>query len=176
MKFRWPSFSQRTQMLGAAVTLVSRPAIAWPFAIRRNHEPVSMLFSDDTRRRNAGVNRIAANHRFRRVTPLRQPIAIDQNLSGLDTKRVNRSCHSKQCGLQDIDAVNLFDARLTNSNDTAAQNFSFELRASLGRETLAIIQPLDPAVAQDYRRCDNGPCQWTAPCLVNARNQMRHGG
>src|SRR3546814_21067287 len=90
------------------------PAKAGRVARDAEHEAVAMLLREDARRRNARMQRIAADDRGRGVAPFGQPVAVDQHFAGLEPQRLDRASHREEGRLQDVDPVDLLDARLAD--------------------------------------------------------------
>src|SRR3546814_9694543 len=113
---------------------------------------IAMLFGDDARRRDARVQRIAADDGARAIAPARQAVAVDQYLVRIAPQCLDRARHREEGRLQYVDRIDLGDARLTHAPAAMRLDLDVELGASLCGELLGIVEPVDPALAQDHRR------------------------
>src|SRR3546814_12158903 len=121
-----------------------------------------MLFREDARRRNTRMQRVAADNRGRGVAPFGKAVAIDEYLVRIETQRLDRARHSEKGRLQDVDAVDLFDARLADAPAAARLDLDLQLAAALGGEFLAIVEPHDTALAKQQigrASCRERVCQ-----------------
>ena len=84
---------------------------------------------------------IAADHRFGRIGPFWQAIAVDQHMIGNRIQSFHRPGHRQHGRLQDIDVVNLGFTTLRDRKAGTIPNFRFEPGPCLGGQFLAVIQP-----------------------------------
>ena len=165
--------TQRREMLRGTITHVGFPAKAGKIARLCNHEAVAMLLRDDARRRNARVERIAADDRARAVPPFGKAVAIDENLVRVKPQSLDRARHRQQGRLQDVDAVDLRDARLADAPAAARLDLDFEFTAAFRGQFLAVVEPRDTALAEQHRRRDDRPRERPAASLVDADDHVR---
>src|SRR3546814_13475396 len=88
--------AQRRQMLGGSIAHVPFPAKARKVARSRDHEAIAMLFGDDARRRDARVQRTAADDGARAIAPARQAVAVDQYLVRVAPPCLDRARHREE--------------------------------------------------------------------------------
>ena len=136
-------------------------------------QPVPMHLRQDGRGRDRLHPRVAPDDRLGRDAQHRQPVAVDQHPLRHQPQPFDRAAHRQHRGLQDVDAVDLLDARLA---DAAAQRLGADLvveaLARGRREQLRVGQATDAAlVVEDHRRRHHRAGQRPAARLVDAGHQ-----
>ena len=101
--------------------------------------------------RNTRVQRIAVDDRLRAPAPSGQAIAVDQHLAGLDPQCLDRARHRKESRLQNVDAVDLGHARFADAPAATRLDFYLQRGTALRAQFLAVVETVDPVVAQDHR-------------------------
>src|SRR3546814_4193339 len=102
--------------------------------------------SDLARRRNARMQRIAADDRGRGVAPFGQPVAVDQHFAGLEPQRLDRASHREEGRLQDVDPVDLLDARLADAPAAARLDQGLQFRSEEHTSELQSLMRISYAV------------------------------
>ena len=107
--------------------------------------------------------------------PRRQLIAVDQYDVGLVRQRLEGAAHGEECGLQDVDAIDLLDSGLGHRelHEARGHHRLVSLFAVLDGQLLGIVDQLQQLAlgrrAVDHGDGgDHGPGQGSAPGFVDA--------
>ena len=148
---------KRADMLAGAIAQNTLPAIVRMQSSRLSHDPVAMLLGDDAGCGNTRLGCVAANQGFSAITPAGEAIAVNQDMTRLDTQGRDRAGHGDERGLQDIDPVNLVDRGKADADDAAFENLFFKRSAADRGQLLAVIKPGDAIGAKDDGSCNDRP-------------------
>ena len=161
------------KVLGGAVALVAREAIARPHPGEPLHDPVAHHLGDDRGGGDREQVGVAVDHRLlAEVEPGHGVDPVDQHQVGLDAQAADRAPHRLEARAADVEAVDR-----TRAQDRPAErpgpreDPGEDLVALVGFEQLAVgdAVPADVAV-EHHRRRHHRPRERPAPRLVHPRH------
>jgi hypothetical protein len=163
----------RRPMLRRAVAGIVLPTISWVLAVQLPHHLVARDFRENRGGRDRVRQMVALDDGGLFARQARLHVAVDQGEGWLDRQGLERAPHGHEGGAQDVEAVDLLDARLAQRPDRLDPQLDRDLFAHLGRQALGVIERAEqpsrePAERQDRRAGDHRPRQRPTPRLVDA--------
>jgi hypothetical protein len=163
----------RLAMLCRAVADIVLPTISWVLAVQLPHHLVARDFRENRGGRDRVGEMVALDHGGLWHRQARLHVAVDDGVLRLDRQGLERAAHRHEGGAQDVEAVDLLDARLAQRPDRLDPQLCGHRLAHLGAEALGIIERAEqpgrePAQRQDRRARDDRPRQRPAPRLIDA--------
>src|SRR5204862_2046729 len=136
--------AQRAQVLGRRVALVAVEAVLRMLRVQLHAETVAVHLGDDRRRRDRANLCIAADDGANRHRQLRPLVAVDEDDLRLLGETLYGAPHRQQRRMQDVERVDLGDARRRDADaDRALPDLAVEPLALFGAEQLRIVQAAD---------------------------------
>jgi hypothetical protein len=163
----------RLAMLRRAVAGVVLPTISWVLAVQLPHHLVARDFREN-RGGGDGIGKmVALDHGGLGAGQARLHVAVDEGRGRLHRQGLERAPHRHEGGAQDVEAVDLLDARLAQRPDRLDPQLGGDRLAHLGAEALGILERAEqpgrqPDQWQDRRAGDHRPRQRPAPRLIDA--------
>ena len=172
MVWGYTKILQRQLMLFCRVSGVAVPAVAGMLLRQIHHQPIAPDFRDDRSGRDREAAGIALDDAAGPALQCgRNPVAIDQNVIGRAGKPRDGAFHRQHRGMQDVDAVDLFDAGLPHRDiGGPPQLVGDDLAAGVG-QAFRIIQTVgDRSRIKPDGRGNHGTSKRTASNFVNPDN------
>src|SRR5918995_5806350 len=180
---RGPEPVERGQVVWASVADVGLPAVAGEGGRQPAHVTVARHLGDDRGGGDGIGARVAADDGLGAAAELgRHLVAVDQHQVRLLGHRLQRAAHGEESRLQDVDGVDLLDARFAHgiAHGAGLEDGGVGLLAFFQGQLLGIVdQPQKPALGEravdDGDRRDHRAGQRAAPNLVDPGDQDRSG-
>ena len=165
---------QGLKMRRNAVALVLREAVAGILRAEFDHRGVARRLREDRSRRDARLQRVAADDAGDPAVKRRRIVAVDQRVRGLHRQRLEGTSHGEEVRLPDVERVDLLDAgrAYAPGNRTLLDPRRQHVPAFLG-QLLGVVEPVDPPLlVEDDRRRHDRSGQRAAARLVDAADNL----
>ena len=177
MRLAGTQSGQRGQMGGCRIALVAVEAVLRMTLVQRQAQPVAVHLGQDRGRRNRLNGGIAPDDGFGGHGQCRDAVSVDEHAMGPQAQALDGPPHREHGRLQDVEAIDLLDARLGNA---AAQRLRADLveepLAGARGELLGIVEAANRLQLVEHDRGGHhGPSQRAAAGLVDARDQAGRG-
>src|SRR5208282_849430 len=162
--------AQCGEVLGRAVALVLREAVAGKTRVVLAHHPVAGHLGQDRGGRDTEALAVAADDRGLRMLKRRDPASVDQHVAGSASQARQRAQARLARRPIDVESINLERLGYADSPGERARGYAIvQLFAPFRRELLGIVNALDEGFgSEDDRGGDHGTSHRTDPGLVDA--------
>ena len=178
MNRRRPQAAQGVQVHSRGITLVPGNAVAGVLRIQQLHLAITADLGQDRGRSNRGHLTVALDHRSARHLQFRATVAVDQRQLGCHAQAFDRALHGQHGGVENIQAVNLFNLGAGNAPGQGfLADFIEEFVATGFAEFFRIVQTQNrPRRIENHRSRHHRTTEWAATDLIDTGDQFLHQG